>query len=203
MRDIGTFVFKLLEISFIASFCHPLSASKRFTNLFLKQKISKMLTGPYFKPFIDTLNLSTYSFALPFRWSYEEQRLVVSQSRRVHIMMTFGGIISAIYVFVLSYQLLMNFSHMSPALSMILIMWLAINAGTTYVKFFISKRQHQLRDFFNLMINFERNYFAGESKRKLVFLSLVYVYCKSGLKDLHLLPQRTKTMRQIQPCFWY
>ncbi len=121
-----------------------------------------MLTGPYFKPFIGMINLSQYSFALPFRWNHRKNRLEMAQSRHCYVMMNLGGLISTVYCLVLIYDLLTSFTTMSPALSMILIMWLVINSGVVLSKLFVFKLQTQMRDFFNFMIAFETNYFSQE-----------------------------------------
>lgn len=126
-----------------------------------------MLTGPYFKPFIGMINLSQYSFALPFRWNHRKNRLEMAQSRHCYFMIKLGGLISAIYCLVLVFDLLTSFSSMSPALSMILIMWLAINSSVIFSKLFVLRWQIQVRDFFNFMIGFEKNYFSAEGMHSL------------------------------------
>ncbi|CAL8089594.1 unnamed protein product [Orchesella dallaii] len=119
-----------------------------------------MLTGPYFKSFVGFLSLSKYSFALPYRWNSETRQLYMVQSKKFQFFFKLGTFVSIVYVVVLGYQLLLNSSSLSPATSMIMVLWLVMTISVLVTKIVVVKLGYQLQEFFNLMIRFEDKYFG-------------------------------------------
>jgi len=121
-----------------------------------------MLTGPYFKSFVGILRLAKYSFALPYRWNPIKRELYGVQSKIFNAFFILGFLIGIVYVGVLGNQLLTKFSSLKPGTSMLIGLWLLLSVGIILTKLVVIKWNYELKEFFNLVIRFEDDYFLKQ-----------------------------------------